>query len=78
MDGFEQQLRSLVSHFERSYPGLKIDIAAELKYYTSIRDEVLGLTVDTVILANKALAAGESILVEGANATMYFYPFDRT
>lgn len=70
MAAFEQQLRIIVDQFEKGYVGLKIDVEAELEYYRSIRDEILELTVDTVTLTNNALANGQKVLVEGANATM--------
>ena len=70
MEYFAKQLRLLIDQFEKSYIGLKIDIESELNYYQSIRDEILALTTDTIVLIHRALEKGESILVEGANATM--------
>lgn len=52
-----------------SYPGFKIDVESELAYYTSIRDEILEMTLDTIQYSNQALKDGKSILIEGANAT---------
>ena len=70
MKYFENKLRVLANQLESSNPGLKIDVDKEIVYYHSIRDAVLSMTTDTIYYANKALAAGKSILVEGANATM--------
>lgn len=80
MEYFEQRLRNLVVQCERSYPGIKIDVEAELEYYKSIRADILELTTDTVTLVHNALDRGGNILVEGANATMLdidfgTYPF---
>lgn len=69
MEYFETRLRSLVSQLQLSYPGLDIDVEAELAYYRSIRDELLPLIDDTIVRCNDALAEGKNILIEGANAT---------
>jgi adenylosuccinate synthase len=69
---FETRLRGLVSHVQRAYPGLEVDVEAELAYYKSIRDELLPLITDTVAYCNQALADGKDVLVEGANATSKF------
>merc|ERR1719498_2008727 len=72
MTHFEKKLRSLADQLEKSYStqGLKIDVDEELKFYRSIREEILELTVDTVSLTHAALKDGKTILIEGANATM--------
>jgi adenylosuccinate synthase len=69
MEWFETRLRKLAEQEMKAYPGLTVDIESELTYYKSVRDEILSLTVDTVTLANEALADGKKILIEGANAT---------
>lgn len=69
---FESRLRSLAQYVERAYPGLKVDVNAELAYYNSIRDRVLSMVGDTVYVTNDALRSGKKILVEGANATSKF------
>lgn len=69
MQFFESRLRNLAKQIERSFPGITIDVEAELAYYRSIRDEILPMIKDTVFYANEALEAGKNILVEGANAT---------
>jgi adenylosuccinate synthase len=53
-----------------SNPSLKIDIDGELRYYESVRDVVMSMTIDTVAYVNNAHEEGKRILVEGANATM--------
>jgi adenylosuccinate synthase len=75
MQYFEERLRGLAKQIERSYPGLKVDVDEELKYYHSIRDQVLAMVTDTVYMSNQALAAQKKILVEGANATSKSHPF---
>jgi adenylosuccinate synthase len=69
MEFFERRLRGLVKQLESSYPGLKIDVEAELAYYRSIREEILGMVIDTVEYTNSAISSGKKVLVEGANAT---------
>lgn len=66
---FESRLRSLVTQLQRAYPGLEIDVEAELAYYHSIREELLPLITDTVQYCNDALDQGKNVLIEGANAT---------
>ena len=66
---FEQRFRLLTTQLKQAYPDLVINVDEELAYYKSIRDTILALTVDTVTLSNEALAQGDNILVEGANAT---------
>ena len=69
MPYFEARLRSLASGLERQYPGLVIDVEAELEYYKSVREELLPLICDTIVYCNDALEEGKNILIEGANAT---------
>jgi adenylosuccinate synthase len=69
MEYFEARLRSLVAQLQHQYPGLEIDVDAELKYYASVRDELLPLITDSIMYCHEALEQGKNILVEGANAT---------
>jgi len=69
MEYFESRLRGLVKQVQNAYPGLEIDVEEELKYYWSVRDELLPLITDTIVYCNDTLDRGENILVEGANAT---------
>lgn len=66
---FEKRLRSLIAQLKQAYPELNVDVEAELEYYKSIREEIIKMVVDTVTMANEAIASGKNILVEGANAT---------
>lgn len=66
---FEARLRSLVAQLTNAYPGLDIDVEAELAYYHSIREELLPLITDTIVYCSDALDQGKNILIEGANAT---------
>lgn len=67
---FEQRFRALAEHHMNAFPGLKIDVEAELAYYKSISKAVSDITVDTILYTNQAYKDGKRILVEGANATM--------
>lgn len=69
MEYFENRLRALAEQLERSYPGIEIDVEKELAYYNSIRDELLPMVTDTIEFCHRSLEKGQSILVEGANAT---------
>eukprot|EP00596_Hydrurales_sp_CCMP1899_P003787 CAMPEP_0119041920 /NCGR_PEP_ID=MMETSP1177-20130426/14210_1 /TAXON_ID=2985 /ORGANISM="Ochromonas sp, Strain CCMP1899" /LENGTH=470 /DNA_ID=CAMNT_0007008347 /DNA_START=76 /DNA_END=1485 /DNA_ORIENTATION=- len=70
MEFFESRLRGLVKQLEGSNPGFIIDVEKELAYYTSIREEILEMTIDTIEYSNAAIKDGKRILIEGANATM--------
>lgn len=72
MEYFEARLRSLVAQLQHQYPGLEIDVDAELKYYASVREELLPLITDSIVYCHDALEQGKNILVEGANATSKF------
>lgn len=67
---FEQRFRSLAEQYMSSYPGLEIDVDAELEYYRSVADRVAAMTIDTIEHTNRRFEEGKRILVEGANATM--------
>eukprot|EP00934_Nitzschia_sp_Nitz4_P009238 Nitzschia sp. Nitz4//scaffold19_size178191//50020//53568//NITZ4_001966-RA/size178191-augustus-gene-0.101-mRNA-1//-1//CDS//3329540646//9228//frame0 len=67
---FEQRFRALAEHHMQAFPGLEIDIEAELALYKSIASRVCDMTVDTIEYTNEQYKAGKNILVEGANATM--------
>ena len=69
MEYFEKRLRALVAQLKQSYPDVEINVEAELSYYKSIREELLPMITDTIVLTNKALDEGKNVLIEGANAT---------
>lgn len=69
MAHFESRLRNLVTQLTQAYPDIGIDVEAELRYYASVREALLPLIVDTIVLSNDCLREGRDILVEGANAT---------
>jgi adenylosuccinate synthase len=67
---FEQRFRDLTSSVMSQYPGVEIDVEAELALYKQIADTVKPLTVDTIEYVNSQWESGARVLVEGANATM--------
>ena len=69
---FEQRLRLLVSQLKLAHPDLKVDIEQEIAYYRKISEKLVPMITDTIYVSNNALAAGQNILVEGANATSEF------
>lgn len=77
---FERRFRDLATSHMRQYPGLKIDLDAQLAFYKSVAKRVNSMTIDTIEYTNKQFDDGKKILVEGANATMLdidfgTYPF---
>jgi adenylosuccinate synthase len=77
---FERRFRELADYHIRAYPGLEIDVEAQLEYYRNIAARVQDITIDTIALTNQQYEEGKRILVEGANATMLdidfgTYPF---
>ncbi|KAL4178411.1 hypothetical protein KRP22_003332 [Phytophthora ramorum] len=69
-DDFSEKMRDLVKFYKDNYPELEADAEAEIKAYSEIKEQILGMTVDTVAYLNNAYVAGKKVLVEGANATM--------
>lgn len=66
---FEARLRALAQQIERAYPGITVDVDAQLKYYNSVRDVLLPMIQDTIPLVHRALDRGENILIEGGSLT---------
>jgi adenylosuccinate synthase len=69
-DYFERRFRALAQSHMASYPGLKIDVEQQLKYYKSVAKRINEMTIDTISYTNAQYENGKKILVEGANATM--------
>ncbi len=69
MEYFEMRLRNLVKQVERSYPGIVIDVEKELAYYKEIREILLPMITDSIVMVNEKLNEGKNVLIEGANAT---------
>jgi len=77
---FESRFRALAEHHINAFPGLEIDVEAQLRFYKDIAPRVRGMTVDTIQYTNDAFSDGKKILIEGANAAMLdidfgTYPF---
>ena len=68
-ESFEAKFRANVEWHQKVY-GFDYDVETELAYYKGIRDRLLSMMVDGVLVLNEALQAGKKILVEGANATL--------
>jgi len=67
---FEQRFRDLTSSVMSQYPGVEIDVEAELAVYKEIAKIVKPLIIDTIEYVNSQWEIGARVLVEGANATM--------
>jgi adenylosuccinate synthase len=76
---FEEKYRANLAWHQKVY-GFEHDAEAELAFYKENRDVLLSMIIDTALYLSKAMEAGKSILVEGANATLLdidhgTYPF---
>jgi len=79
---FEEKFRTLAA-YHQALPGMAdvpIDVEGELAYLEGVRARLRPLTEDTIVWVNKRVAAGDAVLIEGANATMLdidygTYPF---
>jgi adenylosuccinate synthase len=67
---FESRFKTLVENYQKQFPGLTVDINAELEKYKNYAEEVRPCVVDTIDFLHSSLVRGDSVLVEGANATM--------
>lgn len=76
---FEEKYRANLAWHQKVY-GFDYDAETELAFYRENRDTLLSMMTDTALYLKKAMDAGKSILVEGANATLLdidhgTYPF---
>merc|ERR1711971_800942 len=73
MDNFQDftnKFSILADNYMASFPGLKVDKAAEIERYRELAERVRPMVVESVSYLHKRLAEGKRILVEGANAAM--------
>jgi adenylosuccinate synthase len=69
-DVFEKQLRELYAFQESQYPGIVLDIEAEVDRYKKYAEVVKPWIVDGVHFINDAYKNDKRIITEGANAAM--------
>jgi len=69
-DNFVNKFRILASNFEASFPDLKVDKEAEIERYKVFAERVRPMMVESVSYLHSKMAAGQRVLVEGANAAM--------
>merc|ERR1719288_312287 len=67
---FSNKFSILADNYMASFPGLKVDKAAEIERYRQLAERVRPLVVESVSYLHTRLAEGKRILVEGANAAM--------
>ncbi|KAI1295602.1 Adenylosuccinate synthetase [Halotydeus destructor] len=67
---FESKFRTLAENFCRQFPELSVDVENELQRYKKYAEEIRPCVVDTIAYMHKSIKNGETVLVEGANATM--------
>lgn len=67
---FREKFLSIVSTYQRLFPGINVDVEAELERYHSYAEKVRPYVRDTICFLHTALRQGKNILVEGANAAM--------
>ena len=77
---FEKQLRELYRFQESQYPGIELDVEAEVDRYKKYAEVVKPWIVDGVHFMNDQYSQGKRIITEGANAAMLdidygTYPF---
>jgi len=78
---FETLYTTIVSEICKQYPELNVDLKTDLEKYKNLREQVAPMVCDTITLVNKAVFDDKnSLLIEGANATMLdidfgTYPF---
>ena len=73
MDNFQDftnKFSILADNYMASFPGLKVDKAAEIERYRELAERVRPMVVESVSYLHTRLAEGKRILVEGANAAM--------
>ena len=66
--------------FSKGAFGEELDTAGMIEHYLALAERIRGFVRDTAVLVNHALAAGQSVLLEGAQGTMLdidhgTYPF---
>lgn len=67
---FSNKFSILADNYMASFPGLKVDKAAEIERYRELAERVRPMVVESVSYLHNRLAEGKRILVEGANAAM--------
>lgn len=67
---FVPAFKALVDAATNRFPGLKIDVDAELATYRNYAEVMKEFTVDSVHYVNSAVKQGKRVMIEGANATM--------
>jgi len=67
---FGIKFRNLVQAHKVAYPGLQVDIEAELERYKEYAERLRPLVVETVSYVRNTIESGKRVLVEGANAAM--------
>lgn len=77
---FKERFQALISHYQRAYPGLKVNVDEELEKYKKYAEKIRPFVCDTVNFMHEVLKSNKTILVEGANAMLLdidfgTYPF---
>merc|ERR1712004_890628 len=67
---FSNKFSILADNYMASFPGLKVDKAAEIERYRQLAERVRPLVVESVSYLHKQIKSGKNALVEGANAAM--------
>jgi adenylosuccinate synthase len=67
---FVPRYRALVDAYRSRFPGLAVDVEAEIARYRDIAKRVSPFIIDTVPFLNQAIAKGKRLMAEGANAAL--------
>ncbi|MFT7184212.1 MAG: adenylosuccinate synthase [Oceanicoccus sp.] len=69
-DSFVEKYKANLAWHERCFDYKHEDFEAELSLLKSLREKTLQMSMDTALYLNTELAAGKSVLMEGANAAL--------
>lgn len=67
---FKEKFLSIVSTYERLFPGINFNVESELERYRVYAEKLRPYVKDSIWYLHSALSCGKKILVEGANAAM--------
>merc|ERR1712223_674950 len=67
---FSNKFSILADNYMASFPGLKVDKAAEIERYRQLAERVRPLVTETISFLHTQMKQGKHVLVEGANAAM--------
>ncbi|KAK3608663.1 hypothetical protein CHS0354_042675 [Potamilus streckersoni] len=67
---FSEKYQHLVEYFMQRYPNLEVNVEADLKELSELRDRIRPFVTDTVLYLHDAVKEGKKILIEGAQSSI--------